>query len=679
MEALEKYGISDSLSNENKMKALQDKQVELLERLDVTDDNKRRMELEKDLSEIEEIISSLFDSKHEEITALKAEKRLEESFDDLKKTEEENKSADNNSKPSPSAINILKSARKYLFGAEKDLPTAMEFLERAYKLDTTNALTLLLLGTCCWGQLKHDDAIRWFKESYKYGSVEAPGSLGLLFQELGYFDDALEWYDRALDLGNEDAPKHKKSLDDLGDIIEISRRAVKGSAIDCYLMGQFFSNRKEDDEFLIREYINNNEFVMKRQKDYGKAIGCNYLSAAFWYKKVIDSSIDKGMPLLADAYFRLGELYNYSFMLGNAADSPNNSVVFYTKAFENGEAFALNCLYNIYKNGLGDIKKDEAKAMEYYIMYAETGNYDACELVGYSYYLGKNSLQVDYEKAEHFYKKGAEQEDKDREKTGSCINGLGLCYLKKGKYDEAIDCFKKGIEKKSPYSAYNLAGLYEELGQMEDAFKWYLVARNDGRKGAISKIEEFQKEGYFTPEDVESISSGNDCSKIESLANAFSTGTFGVEKNEAKADELRKIARGKKMSHTGGLVLSGILGCIGGLVPFLVVYLEYKATNNNLDRLFAEGGLLITIGIELLGLIIIVIAMGLVLLFLPSKFAGYMSIVTRLVSSSFVIVYSIKNTSSLPSGVIFYQIVGTLITLIFVSLIVSISSTVAKS
>ena len=75
-------------------------------------------------------------------------------------------------------------------------------------------------------------------------------------------------------------------------------------------------------------------------------------------------------------------------------------------AFEGGNADAMNDLGAQYYTGSRGFEQDFGKAVEYYLLAAESGSRQAQENLGYCYYYGRN-VPVDYEKAFHYFALGA--------------------------------------------------------------------------------------------------------------------------------------------------------------------------------------------------------------------------------------------------------------------------------
>ena len=108
-------------------------------------------------------------------------------------------------------------------------------------------------------------------------------------------------------------------------------------------------------------------------------------------------------------------------------------------------------MYNLgvcYQDGVG-VKKDGAKAVEWYRKAADLGDPHAPLNIGYCYWKGVG-VEKDETEAFNWMKKGAEQSDLPPESAAAAEYNLGIFYLngtgiKKDK-DEALKHFKKAME-----------------------------------------------------------------------------------------------------------------------------------------------------------------------------------------------------------------------------------------
>lgn len=203
MKELEKYGVTAAMSSEEKLDILQKKQVELLERLDVIDDEVRHKEIEADLAIIESEITSIFDVQKEEITALRRDKNedssseVAEDFKDLK----------------GNGAEVQSQASRYS-EAEKKLDTY------DYKAGVSEIEKLANEG--------------YAKACYKLGELYSKGHR---VTKNAYI--AADWYKKAVDMSSDDDHDRIKgrALHGLGSLYTYTLNKESGSgkiALDCY-------------------------------------------------------------------------------------------------------------------------------------------------------------------------------------------------------------------------------------------------------------------------------------------------------------------------------------------------------------------------------------------------------------------------------------------------------------
>lgn len=665
MISLEKYGINESMSNEEKKRILQAKQIEILERIDIIEDEERRHRLEEELSVVEDAISMYFDSSQDEISGLKLDDGDNESFDDLKGENNKEIRREVTSVNRMGNISSFQdSASQYLTGSKKDYDIAMQFLEKAYELDPDDDYTLWLMGCCHWFKREYDKAIPFYENSYKQGNDDAPNSLGGLYFYLGMFDDAIEWCKKAVNLGSGRAAEIIKEIEGLSEIREVSRKASAGDIKACVCLGQLleYGDDKSYSDRYILDYLNNGK---RKVSEFGKTTSKNPYAALYWYKKALELP-PKG-EIIGETYYCLGELYRDSILRDKEPNAIQKASEYYQKGADSGNNKCLYALYILYSTQRYG-NRDDKKAMTYLIKYADTGNPFACREVGNSYFKGTNILEKNYSKAIHYYTIIAEDNDKD----GSVANSIGVCYYHNKQYVEALTWYQKAVDKGNNTAAANIAKLHRQENELEEAFSWFIRARNMGYREAEECINELRERGFLTQEDTDRIVKGRDVEKLKYLAESYETGTNGVPKDIIAAKKTYDIIKKAKVINTFSGIAALILGFIGGCVPLLMFFMENKATHNNLHRLASEAGVFKTIGIEILGLIVILV-IGAVLSIFPSKFDKIIMIVSRIITTCIFISYAKNNTPSSPYGVISFQVIGTIITITVALLDIMIS------
>ena len=233
----------------------------------------------------------------------------------------------------------------------------------------------------------------------------------------------------------------------------------------------------------------------------------DYEDANKWYKLAGEAGYDWGWHNLANAYRN-----------GNGVEKDDDKAMeLYKKAYElNGDAAgsSANCIGNIYYN-----RGNYEEANKWYKLSGETEFDWGWNNLAHDYRNG-NGVEKDDDKAMELYKKAYEL---NGEAAGNSANGIGLIYHNRGNYEEANKWFKlsgeaecdwgwnnlahdylwgrgfsKDVDKARYYyakacelngeakgsAAYQIATIYNDKCEYDEARKWYRIAADAGNEDA---------------------------------------------------------------------------------------------------------------------------------------------------------------------------------------------------
>ena len=158
------------------------------------------------------------------------------------------------------------------------------------------------------------------------------------------------------------------------------------------------------------------------------------------------------------------------------ADYPK-AKYWFERAAKQGNSQSINALGAM--NYLGQaMPKDNKKAEEYYLLAVKGGSKQAKLNLGDIYREGGFGIDIDYDKALHWYQLGIVDEP-DR-----AYNGISLVYMTQGKYEQAYEYLVKAVNLGYPQAQNNLgyyydAGIFVEQDK-EKAKYWYEKAVSQG-------------------------------------------------------------------------------------------------------------------------------------------------------------------------------------------------------
>lgn len=198
---------------------------------------------------------------------------------------------------------------------------------------------------------------------------------------------------------------------------------------------------------------------------------------------------------------------------------------------------AATCIGDVFYND-----KNYSKAIEWYQRGAEEQFPYAMVNLATMYKDGVG-LEKDSEKAKALYERAYRLHG---ENAGEAANLIGIIYYNEGKYDKAIEWYKKGSAEGFPYSMANLGGMYNDgtgVGKDIDIAKaWYMRAydaHGDNAGDVANSIGSIYYDNEKYEKAIEWFRKGAEGGSLASMFNlglAYGNGN-GVEKDIAKAIE----------------------------------------------------------------------------------------------------------------------------------------------
>jgi TPR repeat protein len=170
------------------------------------------------------------------------------------------------------------------------------------------------------------------------------------------------------------------------------------------------------------------------------------------------------------------------------------SVKWFTKASESGNATAQYNLGNMYSDGVGGLTKDLTEAVKWYSKAAEQGYGFAQNNLGIAYENGQGVKQ-DYAEAIKWFTKAADQN------VAVAQNSLGVMYAKGEAVpkDEAkaAQWYQKAAENNDPKGQFNLGSMYANgQGVKKDvvqAYLWLSLSAAQNKPYAIKRLADIQE------------------------------------------------------------------------------------------------------------------------------------------------------------------------------------------
>ena len=227
--------------------------------------------------------------------------------------------------------------------------------------------------------------------------------------------------------------------------------------------------------------------------EYGLGVEIDHQKAFDFYTKALDQDNTLSHVNLALMYFN-GKLVSQNYLIAYEL----------LKKVENRPGGGENAQYILgymYQYGLG-IKKDKKESLNWYTKSAEQGNAAAQNNIGSAYFNG-NGVTKDYKQSVIWYKKSAEQGN------ASAQNNIGNAYFNGNgvtkDYKQSVIWYTKAAEQGIALSQNNLGNaFYNGNGVEKDykqAFNWYTKAAEQGEDSAQSNLGILYQYGYGVSKD----------------------------------------------------------------------------------------------------------------------------------------------------------------------------------
>lgn len=202
---------------------------------------------------------------------------------------------------------------------------------------------------------------------------------------------------------------------------------------------------------------------------------------------------------IAPACLLLARYYEKGFTEGGIVQSNILAVKNYKYAAKNSSVTAQKRLAEIYKNGILGVSKNQKESFKWYVIAAESGDYDAVFYVAWSYDFG-NGIDKNYFEAVKWYERAANHG------CSSAMNNLAVCYengqgVEKNE-GKAFSLYLKAAEAGSVIAANNVSKCYQKgIGtefNPQQALFWKEKAAASGNSIMQSKLAEWYFKGYGT-------------------------------------------------------------------------------------------------------------------------------------------------------------------------------------
>lgn len=383
-------------------------------------------------------------------------------------------------------------------GVSQDYSKAMHWYEKA--AEQNNKEACCQLGECYYTQATvnaYKQSIYWYEKAIEQGNAGVQTALAKAQYQLGmcYYKgkDIEKDYDKAVDLFSEAAEQ--------GNADAQSKLAI------CYMEGHGVSRDDSKAIYWAKKAVeqghSNGQAILGTGYLTGEGVPQEHEKAVYWFTKSAEQGDADGQVGLGLCYREgTGVLQDYEkavYWLKKSAEQGNDG----------GQLFLGDC----YHRGIG-VLQDQKKAVELFLKSAQQDNASAQYMLGICYSNGTGVSQ-DYTKAVYWYTKSAEQEDADGQFA------VSLCY-------------------------YHGDGVEQDYAE---AFYWSAKAAEQGHGDAQSMIGCLYEDGLGTTQDMEKAVYWHGKAVEQGVAKgqanlgmAYALGFGGLEKDEAKALELFKLA-----------------------------------------------------------------------------------------------------------------------------------------
>lgn len=346
----------------------------------------------------------------------------------------------------------------------------------------------------------YEEACKWYRKAADQGYAAAQHALGARYARgegvVQDYKEACKWYRKAADQG------YVYSQIYLGRCYYYGEGIARDYGEACKWYRKAADQGEADAQNRLGVCYVNGEGVAQ---DYGEA--CK------WYRKAAEQGHDC-------AQYNLGGCYYYG---NGVAENNDEAYKWYRKAADQGYANAQCMVGECYYNGYGVAENNE-EAYKWYRKAAEQGNAVAQRMVGTCYENGQGVTQ-DEDEANEWYEKAAEQGDViAQRKVGTYYLGLGM-FVDAAYNKEGYEWLRKAAEQGDAEAQFGLGGYHmlsmatmigkamgegdyetdeEKInGEMEEAYKWYLKAAEQGYAEAQYTIGTFYENGTWVEQDDE--------------------------------------------------------------------------------------------------------------------------------------------------------------------------------
>lgn len=216
----------------------------------------------------------------------------------------------------------------------------------------------------------------------------------------------------------------------------------------------------------------------------------NYPEARRNYQKAADAGNLYGLTNLAW----------YSIYGTDGPQDMDKGMAMFRQAAEAGNSFAQGSIGWVYREGYGNVPKDEVEALKWYQKAADQGYANAQATMGWFYREGRGVAARDYGQSIEWYRKSAEQGDVNgMSSLGYAIqNGLGTPV----DFVEARRWYELAMAQNDYYSMDALAWLYETGNGVKqdyvEAVRLYKAAADGGNAHAMANLSHLYDQGLGT-------------------------------------------------------------------------------------------------------------------------------------------------------------------------------------
>ncbi|PKK76715.1 kinase-like protein [Rhizophagus irregularis] len=217
-----------------------------------------------------------------------------------------------------------------------------------------------------------------------------------------------------------------------------------------------------------------------------------FLLGYFYYYGIIITSVnyEKAFNLFiisSEKNYLLSQHYvGICYEFGNGT-MKNESMAFeYYKKIANQDCIVAEFKVGyFYDKGIGT-ERDEKQAVYWYKKAASNGHFVAMHNLGLCY-KNEKGVERNYNKAIRLFKKSAEGKDTDgMTMLGYCYsNGIGTDINKQ----KAFKLYQKAANLGNIIAQYNLAIIYEDVKDIDQAIYWFEKSANQGNQKAQNKLE----------------------------------------------------------------------------------------------------------------------------------------------------------------------------------------------